>query len=65
MQLLVWNGVQRRNIPPGTPRWPPPAVCQEPVRSGLPLGSLGVGIFRRIRSAQPNRRRPAAALATT
>ena len=32
-------------MPPGAPRWPPAACCQVPVRSGLPLGSLGVGIF--------------------
>src|SRR5688572_9415588 len=49
MQLFAWNGVQRRNIPPtvvpGAPEpvkfQPPPP--QEPLRSGFPFASLGVG----------------------
>src|SRR5215467_4680553 len=43
MQFFDWNGVHRRNISPPDPCWPPPAPCQEPVRSGFPLASLGVG----------------------
>src|SRR5262245_52363953 len=49
MQVFVWNGVHLRNISPvvapGAPEpvrlQPPPA--HDPVRSGLPLASLGVG----------------------
>src|SRR5512132_995793 len=49
IQFFDWNGVHRRNmsptVAPGAPEpvrlQPPPA--QEPVRSGFPLGSLGVG----------------------
>src|SRR3954449_932806 len=50
MQLLDWNGVHRRNMSPTvTPGAPAPvrftAPPQEPVRSGFPLASLGVGAF--------------------
>src|SRR5262245_53783664 len=50
MQFLVWNGVHRRNISPTcAPGAPEPVIvppaCQEPVRSGFPLASLGVGAF--------------------
>src|SRR5262245_51776721 len=43
MQFFDWNGVHLRNMSPPDPCWPPPAPCQEPVRSGFPLASLGVG----------------------
>ena len=43
--------MHRRNIPPGTPRGPPLAVCHEPVRSGLPLGSRGCFLGRRSEPA--------------
>src|SRR5690606_13866693 len=39
---LCWNGVQRRNIPPGTLLGPPDTTRQDPVRSGLPFGMRGV-----------------------
>src|SRR5688572_16972364 len=49
IQVFAWKGVHRRNMPPtvvpGAPEpvkfQPPPP--QEPVKSGFPLGSLGVG----------------------
>src|SRR5687767_4353920 len=48
IQFFVWNGVHRRNmlptVAPGAPepvQLRPPA--QDPVRSGFPLASLGVG----------------------
>src|SRR4030095_15686745 len=49
MHCFDWNGVHRRNMPPtvapGAPEpvklQPPPP--QDPVGSGLPLASLGVG----------------------
>src|SRR5687767_15335000 len=49
IQVFAWKGVHRRNMPPtvapGAPEpvqfQPPPP--QEPVRSGFPLGSRGVG----------------------
>src|SRR5262245_37650724 len=49
IQFFDWKGVHRRNMPPtvapGAPapvklQFPPP---QEPVKSGFPLASLGVG----------------------
>src|SRR5688572_2043638 len=50
MHSLFWNGEHRRNMSPTwTPGTPEPVMrppaCQEPVRSGFPLGSLGVGAF--------------------
>src|SRR5689334_7048283 len=49
IQFFDWKGVHRRNMPPtvvpGAPEpvklQPPPR--QDPVKSGLPLGSRGVG----------------------
>src|SRR5687768_10263272 len=49
IQVFAWKGVHRRNMPPtvapGAPEpvkfQPPPP--QDPVRSGFPLGSRGVG----------------------
>src|SRR5687768_8235016 len=49
IQFFAWKGIHRRNMPPtvvpGAPEpvkfQPPPP--QEPVKSGLPLASLGVG----------------------
>src|SRR5687767_9631208 len=49
IQVFAWKGVHRRNMPPtvapGAPEpvkfQPPPP--QDPVRSGFPLASLGVG----------------------
>src|SRR5687768_101212 len=49
IQVFAWNGVHRRNMPPtvapGAPEpvkfQPPPP--QDPLRSGFPLASLGVG----------------------
>src|SRR6185436_20759197 len=48
MQFFDWNGVHRRNMSPTvTPGAPAPvrftAPPQEPVRSGFPLASFGVG----------------------
>src|SRR5215204_6589664 len=50
IQFFDWNGVHRLNMPPTcVPGAPEPVIkppaCQEPVRSGFPLGSLGVGAF--------------------
>src|SRR4029453_1517571 len=60
MHVLDWNGVHRRNISPTcTPGTPEPVIlppaCQEPVRSGFPLGSLGVGAFGSGAAAPPPR----------
>src|SRR5688572_17750215 len=54
MHSFVWNGVQRRNMLPPDPCRPPLTLCQEPVRSGLPLGSLGVGAFGSAGGGGPN-----------
>src|SRR5678816_3716098 len=54
MHSFVWNGVHRRNMLPPDPCRPPPAPCQEPVRSGFPLGSLGVGALGSAGGGGPN-----------
>src|SRR5688572_9490841 len=64
MQVFAWKGVQRRNIPPtvvpGAPEpvrlQPPPP--QEPVRSGFPLASLGVGASAGLPCGAPPPRPP-------
>src|SRR5687767_11094513 len=49
IQVFAWNGVHRRNIPPTVaPGAPEPVKFQpppphDPVRSGFPLASRGVG----------------------
>src|SRR6187399_1108823 len=58
IQFFDWNGVHRRNISPTcTPGAPEPVIrppaCQEPDRSGFPLGSLGVGAFGSGAAAPP------------
>src|ERR1041384_818889 len=45
MQFFVWNGVQRRNMLPPEPCRPPLTRTHEPVRSGCPFASRGVGAF--------------------
>src|SRR5215831_3199286 len=54
MQLFVWNGVQRRNMSPPEPCRPPLTRTHDPVRSGFPLASLGVGAFGSAGGGGPN-----------
>src|SRR5262245_53873683 len=54
MQFFDWNGVQRRNMSPPEPCRPPVTPTQDPVRSGLPLASLGVGAFGSAGGGGPN-----------
>src|SRR5690349_10249791 len=65
MQFFDWNGVHRLNMSPTVQPvpWTPepvilPPACQEPVRSGFPLGSLGVGAFGSGAAAPPPRPKP-------
>src|SRR6185436_7199192 len=66
MHCFDWNGVHRRNMPPtvapGAPApvklQPPPA--HDPVRSGLPLASLGVGAAAGSPAGAPPPRPPCA-----
>src|SRR4029077_8269748 len=54
MQLFVWNGVHRRNMSPPEPCRPPLTRCHEPVRSGFPVESRGVGAFGSAGGGGPN-----------
>src|SRR5579872_1091891 len=54
MQFFVWNGVQRRNMLPPEPWRPPLTRTHEPVKSGCPLASLGVGAFGSAGGGGPN-----------
>src|ERR1051325_9977415 len=54
MHSFVWKGVHRRNMLPPDPCRPPLTLCQEPVRSGWPLASLGVGAFGSAGGGGPN-----------
>src|SRR6185312_5624395 len=54
MQFFVWKGVQRRNMLPPEPCRPPLTRTHEPVRSGCPLASRGVGAFGSAGGGGPN-----------
>src|SRR5687767_8859892 len=70
MQVFAWNGVHRRNMPPTVaPGAPEPVRLQpppphEPVRSGFPLGSLGVGTVVGSTCGAPPPRPPGPCAAT-